>query len=635
MKKKIFIVAAIILSSRLWGQQQDSIVVDMTELPWSKTELNRVVVTASKYPQKQSQTGKVMKVITRSELEQNAAKTLGEVLNTVAGTTIIGANNTLGTNQTISIRGSSAGNVLILLDGIPVNDPSVITNYFDLNLLPLDQVERIEILKGGQSTLYGSDAVAGVINIISRKPGNKPFSVNANLAGGSYGTFKESVGLQGNKKSIGYSVGYTHLGSNGFSAAYDKNKVGGFDKDGYDQHATTGRLNIAINKKIQAYVTGTYSFYKADLDGQAYSDEKDYTVKNKNAQVGTGLSVNHKLGTFHFNYNFNYVSRNYVDDSIFRGNPYLEYSHTRFIGRTHYAEVYNNWKWENIELLAGVDYRFNNTDQFSLFIFPGFPTPPSTLKAEMSQISPYASVILRNNEGFTAEIGSRWNHHSEYGDNFSFTFNPSLLIRGNGKIFANLYSAYKVPTLYQLFDPSAGNKDLKPEKGMIGEAGGEIFPSREFHARLTGFYRNTKDAIVYTYNTPDKWRFTFNYTYTNGKITSAFDGTGVSIGKDTSYYNLYRIPKNAINLSIGWYAAKGLFLRTQLRSVSKREEFIYGYSPETQKAYATIDLYGEYVFNKKIKAYIDLKNITNKEYFDIPGYNSRKFNFMAGLSFNL
>ena len=65
--------------------------------------------------------------------------------------------------------GASAGNILILLDGIPVNDPSVITNYFDLNFITLDQVERIEILKGGQSTLYGSDAVSGVINIISKK----------------------------------------------------------------------------------------------------------------------------------------------------------------------------------------------------------------------------------------------------------------------------------------------------------------------------------------------------------------------------------------------------------------------------------------------------------------------------------
>src|SRR5690242_4044011 len=132
MKKKIFIVAALFFSSRLFAQ--DSVVVDNVEFPWTNVELSRVVVTATKFPRKQSETGKVMNVITRHQLEQSSGKTLGELLNTVSGTTIIGANNNLGTNQTVSIRGSSAGNVLVLIDGIPVNDPSLITNYFDLNL---------------------------------------------------------------------------------------------------------------------------------------------------------------------------------------------------------------------------------------------------------------------------------------------------------------------------------------------------------------------------------------------------------------------------------------------------------------------------------------------------------------------
>jgi vitamin B12 transporter len=602
-----------------------------------------------------------MTVITRSQLEQNSGKTLSEVLNTTVGITIIGANNNLGTNQTVSIRGSSAGNVLILMDGIPVNDPSVITNYFDLNLLAIDQVERIEILKGGQSTLYGSDAVAGVINIISRKADAKKFSLNGNVSGGSYGTFKQNIGLNGRKRSIAYSLGYTHLGSNGFSTAYDKNNRGGFDKDGYDQHAITGRLNMSVNKKIQIYLSGSYGFYKAGLDAGAYTDEKDYIVKSKNVQLGAGLSLNHKMGSLRLNYHFNYVSRNYLDDSLFKSSAFIDYSDSRYLGRTHFGEVYNNWKWDYIELLAGADYRFNNTDQYSLYVFPGFPTPPSTLKAKMSQLSPYVSVIFKKGEGFTAELGGRINHHSEYGNNFSFTFNPSLLVNGKAKVFANLYSAYKVPTLYQLFDPSAGNANLKPEKGTIVEAGGEVFPNKQFHTRIVGFYRNTKNAIQYILTDPvfftaqycnvskqenygieletnysfNKWQLAFNYTRTDGKTKSAYDGTGASLGKDTTYYNLYRIPKNALNFSIGCYVTRGLFIRAQLRAVNKREEFIYGASPEIQKGYATIDLYGEYMFSKKIKAFVDLKNITNKKYFDIPGYNSRRFNFVTGLGFNL
>jgi vitamin B12 transporter len=660
MKKKIFIVAAVLFSSQVFSQQQDSTVVELDEFPWSNAELTRVVVTANKFPRKQSETGKVLTVINRSQLERSIGKSLSELLNTVAGTTIIGANNNLGTNQTTSIRGSSAGNVLILIDGVPANDPSVITNYFDLNLISIDQVERIEILKGGQSTLYGSDAVMGVINIIMRSPAQKKLAISGSLSGGSYGTFKQNLGVSGSAKSARYSLNYTHLGAKGFSAANDALGSGDFDKDGYDQHAVNGRSSFQLSKKLQLTIAGMFSTYKADLDYSGYIDEKDFTVDNTNGQVTTGLALNHKRGNLRFNYNFNYVSREYVDDSGYKATPFSDYSETRFIGRTHFAEMYNNWKWETVELLAGVDYRFNNTDQYSLYL-SSFPSGPSYLKAKMSQVSPYASVIFNNDEGLVAELGGRLNQHSEYGTNFSFTFNPSYRVSDKAKFFANLYSAFKAPTLYQLFDPFAGNTSLEPEKAIVGELGVELFKGKEGWARVTGFYRNTKNSIQYILIDPvfftsqyrnvssqknygveveasykiANWNFTANYTYTDGKTRSGYDGTGAPIGKDTTYYNLYRIPKNAFNIGIEWAATKKLFLSTHLRAIGSREEFIYGGSPQKLESYMTIDLYGEYAFNKKIKVFLDLKNITNETYFDIPGYNSRKRNFMAGVHFNL
>ncbi|HYM93558.1 MAG TPA: TonB-dependent receptor plug domain-containing protein, partial [Chitinophagaceae bacterium] len=178
MKKKIFIVAAVLISSRTFAQQDTA----------GKT-LDEIIFTANKYPEKQSETGKVITVINQQQLEKSKGKTLGEILNTVAGVIIPGADNNPGTNLTVNIRGASAGNALILIDGVPLNDPSVIDNYFDLNFFAVDQIERIEILKGGQSTLYGSDAVAGVINIITRKPGSKKFNINASATYGSYNTF--------------------------------------------------------------------------------------------------------------------------------------------------------------------------------------------------------------------------------------------------------------------------------------------------------------------------------------------------------------------------------------------------------------------------------------------------------------
>ena len=650
MKKKFFLVAATIFSSQLFAQQDSTV-----------HALDEVIVTASKYPQKRLETGKVVTVINARELSRSSGRTLMEVLNTVAGVTISGANNNAGTNQTVSLRGSSAGNTLILLDGIPVNDPSVITNYFDLNLLSIDQVERIEILKGGQSTLYGSDAVAGVINIISKRPTAKKLAFNAGLSAGSYNTFKQSLALNGMRRLLDYSIGYTHLRSRGFSSAMDTIGDQDFDKDGFEQHATNARLGIRLSSKLKLLLSGQYNFYRTDLDNTAFTDEKDFTVRNRNAQAGAGITYTHRLGALHANYSYNYTRRAYLDDSIYKGSPYVDYTRSRYSGSTHYAEIYNNMKLSHWDLLTGIDYRGNHTDQFYFSTGPFGPYEPPVLTASMNQWSPYASLQYRGDNGFNLEFGGRWNYHSEYGSNFTYTFNPSYVIGKRYQLFANLYSAFKAPTLYQLFDQAAGNADLRPEKAVIAEAGAAGDVARGLHTRVLGFYRNTRNAIQFIIVDPNTFesqyrnvssqrdyglelelsytmgKFTArgNYTYTDGKTRSGYDGTGAPLGKDTTYYNLYRIPKQAWNISLGWQATEELFLSTQMHAVSKREEFIYGAVPETLRGYALIDVYVEYLFRKELKCFFDCKNVGNKKYVDLLGYNSKRFNVNAGIQFKL
>src|SRR5216117_3321047 len=137
MKKKIFIVAAIFFSSQLRAQQ-DSTVVQIEEHPSTSIELSRVIVTATKYPKKQSQTGKTVTVITQQMLEQSKGKTLAELLNQQVGITIVGAQNNLGTNADIYLRGAAVGKTLILLDGVPLYDASSITTTFDINTINLE-----------------------------------------------------------------------------------------------------------------------------------------------------------------------------------------------------------------------------------------------------------------------------------------------------------------------------------------------------------------------------------------------------------------------------------------------------------------------------------------------------------------
>jgi vitamin B12 transporter len=649
MSKKQLLFIALVISAQ-FSIAQDSIKV---------SSLDEVVFTSSKYPRKQSETGKVITVIGRDQLERSTGRSIGEILNTIAGTTIIGSNNNLGSNQTVSIRGGSSGNALILLNGIPVNDPSINTNYFDLNFIATDQVERIEILKGGQSTLYGSDAVMGVINIITKKTNKEGAAVTLNALAGSFGTFKGNASLQQRGKRSLASLHYNYMHSDGFSAAVDSAGSNNFDRDGFDLHALTGSYQFDINAKLQWNLFGQYGNYKTDLDASGFNDEKDYTVKNYHLQTGAGLLYKITDGDVRVNYRYHFVRRDYEDDSTFKSSPWVDYSKSRYDGRTHYAEAYANKRYDKFELLAGVDYRKNITDQNALYIssFGESEFGLSDSIARSSQISPYASVILKPTASFNFEIGGRWNNHSEYGSNFTYTLNPSLLLKKKVKLFANLYSAFKTPTLYQLFDPSIGNTELEAEKSVIIESGLQYFGSDGFAARGLYFHRRTEDAIQYVVVDPatfesqyrnvgdqtnngveleleyvkSNWNVRANYTHTQGKLQTTVDEAGGQLGKDSTINNLYRVPKDVVNLTAGWNITKTLYVQATARIAGSRLEPIYASTPVELDGYHTIDLYTEYRVNRRVKVYVDAKNLTDQEYFEVLGYNTRRFNIYGGV----
>lgn len=618
--RKIFVVAALFFGSQLKAQE-DTISKNM----------NEVVITANKFPQKLSSTGKHLTVITREQILQSGGKDLAQVLNETAGVILNGATSNPGKDKSVFLQGATSSYTLILLDGVPLNDPTGAGGTFDIRLLPLENVERIEILKGSQSTLYGSNAVAGVINIISKKSEAPKPQLNGLITYGSYNSFKSSANISQKIKWLEYNLNYVHNRTDGISEAKDTTGNSHFDKDGFTQNALQAIIGFNLSDHLKISPFYRFTKFKGGYDADAFIDAPNhYTGSLQN----TGLTgyYNYRNGSVQFNYGYDNTKRDYVS----------QYGEFVTKGKFHSADVYTDPSLsKNVKLVAGINfqrYRIDASDTSN------------------SIFSPYASLFLKNNHNWTVELGGRFNHHNKYGNNFTYSVNPSYLIHEHVKLFINLTSGFRAPSISELFGPFGSNPDLTPEKSSTQELG---LQSSAFNNKLdytlTGFNRIINDVIVYMnsgyenrdqqhdYGAEAELNYTFNdrlqlkltYDYVDGKITQK---TG---SKDTSFFNLVRRPKNNLHAFLQ-YHFNNFTASTSLQITGKRTDTYYDpitYMPMqvNLNSYALLNFYAAYSFCKnKLKVFVDAKNITNNtDYYEVYGYSVTGFNITGGIRFQL
>jgi vitamin B12 transporter len=621
MKKKIFVVAAVMISSQLHAQE-DTI---------SKT-MDAAVVTATKFPQKQSGTGKVLIVITREQIMQSAGKDLSQLLNEQTAIIVNGATSNPGKDKSLFLRGATDKYTLILLDGVPLNEPSGVGGSFDLRLLSLNNIERIEILKGSQSTLYGSNAVAGVINIISKKATSKQPQFKGLLTYGSYNSFKGNAGISQKTRVLDYDVNYVYYKTGGISEAKDTTGTANFDKDGFTQHALQAVLGIHLTDAFKLSPYYRFTQFKGGYDADAFTDGPNHYTASL---VNSGLTgqYTYKNGALYFNYGYDFTKRDYAS----------QFGEFITKGKFHTADAYANHRFsKNVQLVAGINYQTYRIDV------------PDTANRI---ISPYASFFLKGNKGLNIELGGRFNHHNQYGNNFTYSFNPSYLIRDDLKIFLNATSGFRAPSISELFGPFGSNPNLKPEKAITQEAGLQsALAGKQLELTVTGFNRVINDVIIYgsngyenrdkqhdfgvefevNYSVSKQINLRVNYAYVDGNITQKLPG------KDTTYYNLVRRPKHNVHVFAGYQVNKDLFISSSLQFTGKRIDNYF--NPVTflpsqvdLKAYALLNMYAEYNFLKsKLNIFVDAKNLTGKKnYYEVYGYNVQGFNLTAGLRFQL
>lgn len=650
MKKIFFVLAAVITGNRLCAQQDSSL-------------LEEVVITASKYSTKTALSGKVVTVITREQLDQSGGKDLSQVLAEQAGFYAGGANSNPGKDKSVYLRGASPDRCLISIDGIPVYDPSGIGGNFDIRNLSVGQIERIEILKGSQSTLYGSDAIAGVINIITQKTPLKKWNGRASLSYGSNETYGAQSGLNGHAGSFDYDVSYSFRTTKGINETIDNKHTGLTDRDGLRQHSFQAGAGIRPSEKIYMRPFFRYSTNRGDIDQGAFTDERDYTWSQQSWQAGIRNELAMGNTKVFISYQYNHIDRTYTDDSTLSRNGYDIYARGRYTGSEHFADAFGVMTLSrSLKLTAGIDYRQSRSDQefFSVGYYGPYQSRYAPDSLHRRQWGPYASLNWNGHSGFNAELGGRLVMYAANGSHFVFNANPSYLIRKKIKLFFNLSSGYRSPSLYQLYS-EYGNRFLKPESALTIEGGLQYYSANDkFTGRAVGFDRRVKDGIFFFYNpvsyvsqyiNQDKqndhgmeleatYRLRKNlafktfFSYVTGKISTRIGN------KDTTYFNLLRRPEISAGLNFSLQVTKRFFISSNLQGFGKRKDAYFDNNSFSTvyvnlEAYLLWDMHAEYVFGKnRFRFFLDLRNIGNSRYTEISGYATQGFNADGGLRFS-
>ena len=616
VKVKILLLCVFYITNNLKAQNLN---ITKDSLDAKIFYLDEITLIESQIPIKRKESGRSIIKIDSIDLKKFGGRNISELLSTKAGIITLGNASITGQNLRYAIRGSSNNQVLILIDGVRISDPSRIDNDFDINFLNINQIESIEILKGALSSLYGSSASAGVINITTKKS-NKRKSLSIDLFTGTENDAKRklddltyfSTNLGFNKDLSFLKLGFnlSTLNTNGMSAVSIGSEIDNFSKYNFN-------LNLSNQDgPIEWFVILNKSQIKNGYDNSFPIEDANFIGLSFLESLSSRFKYQYSKGEISLTAGLQNTSREYRDNYPLTFNS---------INKS--AEILNKFKIsDKIYSVQGI-----------LFQDSGFDGVPN-----VSQVGLYSNLVYLSGKNLNFSLGGRINNHQTYGKFFTYSLNPSYNIdfkeSENIKIFATLNSAFIAPSLYQLYDPYSGNKELLPEESISKEIGIEI-NNQKRSLSIVLFEREENPKIIYEYDSS---------TFTGGYINSPSDLTfrGVEIDYSKKFFNkmdfnfnytfnelkrgtLQRLPKHSFNESITYYLKNNKQLSFIYRYRGKREALG---GTEILNSYGLMDL--RYSFSKdKIKFNFWINNIFNKEYVEILNYSSKGRNLRFGISY--
>ncbi|HEX4294118.1 MAG TPA: TonB-dependent receptor [Rhizomicrobium sp.] len=591
-----------------------------------------VVVTATRTPQPVNVTGESVSVITGSDLQTQQIDVMTDALAELPGV-VVNRNGGIGQTSTVSIRGAESGQTLVLVDGVRINDPSSPDGEAVLGDLLVNDTDHVEVLRGPQSTLYGSDAIGGVVDIFSKRGGAAPFSVNASAEGGSFDTWHLNAAANGTQGGFEYGAAVNYLDTGGISAADSRN--GNAETDPYRNLGATLNTRVHLSDILSVDLRGYYTDSHVDFDGFpppdfTFRDDPEFGTASlvagyagvnltlldgrlQNRVAFIGSESNRKdFGEFDFFTNAFSPTENFFA----RGDAQ----------RFEYQGIFDVDKTN--QLVFGAETERVSMSTQSLEFDPG-PTHGS--KRISGYYAQYQSTLF---DQLTLTGGARLDDDSAFGTHTSVKLAGAWNIPGwDTTLHANYGDGFKAPTLYELFSQYKNPfHALKPETAQGYEIGADrMFLDNRVRASLTWFERHTGNLIEFVdtssppfgyYENVERSRARGIETEVEAKLTDTLsvsaDWTNMSSKDLTTGLDLARRPDNTASGTVTWMALDKLTLGGSVVFMGTRYD--NGGNFTQDQANTTANLFGSYVVFDMTEVYARVENLLDQDEEPVAGY---------------
>jgi vitamin B12 transporter len=646
MNKQCVIIGALalcLLSTNVLSQEK-------TTQEKKVEQLEEIVISATKFELKKENTGKVIYKISQKDIQRNAGKSVIELLSNVLGVEIRGVNSNPGEPRSTYIRGGRSRQALVLIDGVPLSDPTGIEQSYDLRLLSLNQIESIEVLKGASSTLYGSGAGTGVINIILKKASENTVSGVYEVSLGTNSTSKNStsslndknqnISINGTLDKFKYNAFFNITGTSGFSSAKSTLTIP-FEEDTYTSNNGFLKLGYEFNTQFRIETFLNFDAFDYTFDAGAFNDSEINLGNQEQFRIGIRPQLKYKKGEVFLNASINSLDRSFESFNSFSGGTNVFV----YKGTSVNLDLVNKYEFtKNFQLITGINYQKHENESISDF---GNIDPDL---ANFNVVDPYVSAVYITDFGLSINAGGRLNIHSNYGNNFVYDTNLAFGIVKKEEINLKLISSYSTafiaPSLYQLFS-DYGSTNLAPETNRTFEFGFESKLGQQWGLSAVYYNRVEENKVIFlnlptppygiyanALETIDVSGIEADVTFTISKeLTTTVGYAFVDKTSDIDY-----IPKNKLTASFVANPIKNLAISTMFKNVGERSLFdAFGSFGEAGKdvilpSYSLLDMNVNYkVLEGKVLLFGSITNLLNEDYEETIGFNTRGRNFKMGI----